>query len=87
MKIPRIVKYTLINMVKVTLFVAAGMILTLAVLFLIEFVKLNDISPLWVIVPIILAGMVVCSVMVARFDVERDDLRDQRIANRLSRED
>jgi hypothetical protein len=87
MKIPRIVKYTLINLVKLTLFIAACMTLALAVGFLIEFVKLNDISPLWVIVPIILAAMIGFSVKVARFDVERDELRDQRIANRLSRED
>ena len=87
MKIPRIVKYTLINLVKLTLFITAGMILTLAVGFLIEFVKVNDVSPFWVIVPIILAAMISFSVMVARFDVERDELRDQRVANRLSRED
>lgn len=86
MKIPRIVKYTLINLVKLTLFITAGMILTLAVGFLIEFVKTNDISPLWVIMPIIVTGMVGFSFMVARFDVERDEIRDRRIQDVLSRD-
>ena len=86
MKIPRIVKYTLVNLVKLTLFITAGMILTLAVGFLIEFVKTNDISPLWVIMPIIVTGMVGFSFMVARFDVERDEIRDRRIQDVLSRD-
>lgn len=87
MTIPRIVKYTLINLVKLTVFISAVTVAVMSIGFLIKFVELNNVSPFWVIVPIIVAAMVGFSVMVARFDVERDDLRDQRIANRLSRED
>jgi len=86
MKIPRIVKYTLINFVKIAVFITVGMCMAISIGFLIEFLKLNDINPFWAIVPIIICVMTGFSFMIARFDVQQDEIRDRRVQDILSRD-
>lgn len=87
MQLPSIVKFTAIRFVKFSVFVLALSVGLLAVtgLMMLSLHYLG--SPVWGLAVVIIAFALFMSYLEAKNDVERENRRNQSIAERLSRDD
>lgn len=87
MQIPSIVRFTAINFFKFALFIFIMFAIAGAVVVVMELSKYYLGHAMWGAVPLFVAAALFFSYLQARQDVVAEDRRNQRISERLSRED